>query len=518
MKQGIPKHRLFSAAIFFVAASVFFATFTCPASALTEVELSPVHTPNGAVLLIADGMSAPFIYPELTPYALDGTVLERARLDVIPEISDDSARLLELRVPQTFTEGGHSVLVTGNTKADSELVSFRDATIFDVLHEQGYLCIGVMEKGDSWSICAEQDAILRDKNNSIKKMTPVLESYEHASGSAGSAEHAGNVKVPPGLPELMEEKAARAPGYVSSKETGERYSGYNRWGIETACAIVEYMAEEYPGQKYLLTVNVGALDMSGHYRGNYAYLDCIESLDADLMPLYELCTGNDLAFILTADHGMAFPTDDSRGGHQGEKYTVSDEAQLVPLIVRARDVESGVIRGEFGQEDVASTLLGVLNVPGKPRFTDGEQIVLKSYVNLKVKLPGKGSAQLLKAGKPLAFPKNDDEFLFLGLEPDCTYKVRASFEGENGPEEKEEELFLETDSVVEFRYLELKPGAEDGSGIESATASETRMGRSSGTGNNGIFGVSFGHLIGYFLIGMINLTGLAIIAKILKKP
>ncbi len=490
----------------------FFATFPCPAFALTEVEVSPVQTPNGAVLLIADGISAPFVYPELTPYALDGSPLERARLEAIPEISKESAKVLELRVPQTFTEGGHSVLVTGNTGADSELVSFRDATLFDVLHEQGYLCIGVMEKGDSWSICAEQDAILRDEKNSISKLEPTLESYEHASGAGGV------LKIPPGLLELMEEKATGAPGYVSSKEAGERYSGYNRWGIDTASSLVEYMAREYPQQKYLLTVNVGAVDMSGHYRGNYGYLDCIESLDADLMPLYELCKGNDIAFILTADHGMAFPTDDSRGGHQGEKYSVSDEAQLVPLIVRAPDVESGVIKEEYGQEDAAPTLLGVLNVPGKPRFADGEQIVLKSYVNLKVKLLGEGSVELLKAGKPVASPKNDDEFLFLGLEPDFTYTVRATFEGENGQEEKEEELFLETDSVIEFRDLELKPGAYDGSGIESATASNAQMGGNSGTGSNGIFGVSFGQLIGYFLIGMINLTGLVIIAKILKKP
>ncbi len=478
-------------------------------SAYTEVEVSPVQTPNGAVLFIADGMSAPFVYPELTPYALDGSPLERARLEAIPEISKESAKVLELRVPQTFTEGGHSVLVTGNTGADSELVSFRDASVFDVLHEQGYLCIGVMEKGDSWSICAEHDAILRDEKNSISKMEPTLESYEHNPGPS---------KVPSGLLELMEEKAAGAPGYVSSKEAGERYSGYNRWGIDTAYALVEYMAREYPAQKYLLTVNVGAVDMSGHYRGNYGYLDCIESLDSDLMPLYELCKGNNIAFILTADHGMAFPTDDSRGGHQGEKYSVSDEAQLVPLIVRAPDVESGLIKGEFGQEDAALTLLGILNVPGKPRFTDGEQIVLKSYVNLEVKLPGEGSVELLKAGKPIASPKNDNEFLFLGLEPDFTYTVKATFEGENGQEEKEEELFLETDSVIEFRDLELKPGADDGSGIESATASDAQMGRSSGAGSNGIFGVSFGQLIGYFLIGLINLTGLVVIAKILKKP
>ena len=154
--------RAFPILFFLAMLSVFFNSPDV-ASALTEVEVNPVNTPQGAVVLIVDGLSAPFIYPELTPYALDGTPLEKAELENLPEISKESARLLEFRAPQTFTEGGHSVLVTGNPGADSELVSFKDATVFDILHREGYLCIGVMEKGDSWSICDEQDVILRDE-------------------------------------------------------------------------------------------------------------------------------------------------------------------------------------------------------------------------------------------------------------------------------------------------------------------------------------------------------------------
>lgn len=91
-----------------------------------------------------------------------------------------------------------------------------------------------MEKGDSWSICAEQDAVLRDENNSIKNMEIVLDQYEHSQ----------DLSVPSGLLQLMQGRADRAPGYVTSKETRDRYNGYNRWGIETACAVVEYMAKK----------------------------------------------------------------------------------------------------------------------------------------------------------------------------------------------------------------------------------------------------------------------------------
>lgn len=484
-----------------VAILILLATLPVPASSLTEIEINPVNTPDGAVVLIVDGLSAPFIYPELTPHALDGEVLEKAKLENIPEIRKDSAQIIEFRAPQTFTEGGHSVLVTGNPDADSEFVSFKDANIFDILHRENYLCIAVMEKGDSWSICAEQDAILRDENNSIKNIQMVLEQYEQSQ----------DLSVPPGLLQLMLEKAERAPGYVNSKETRDRYNGYNRWGIETACDIVEYMEKNCPDQKYLLTVNVGAVDMSGHYRDNYGYIDCIENLDSELLPLYNLCEENNLAFVLTADHGMAFSADGSKGGHQSEKYSNSDEAQMVPLIVHSQNAESGVIEGEFGQEDFAPTLLGILDIPDRPRFVEGEQIQLTDHVNLKVELPEKGSVELRKTGEVISSPGNDDQFLFLGLEPDNSYTVKATLNSGNSLEEKE--VILGTDSVIDFGNGEAKKEES-----ESSLAGEKEETSSAGIfGGGSIFDMSPKHLIGYLLIGAVNLTGLFMIMKIMKK-
>lgn len=483
---------------------IFYTAFPVPACALTEIEVSPVNTPDGAVVLIVDGLSAPFVYPELTPHSLDGGVLDKARLESIPEISKNSAQILDFRAPQTFTEGGHSVLVTGNPDADSEFVSFKDANIFEILHTQGYLCIAVMEKGDSWSICAEQDAILRDKNNSIKNMEIMLEQYEYSP----------DLQVPSGLLHVMQERADMAPGYVSSKETRDRYNGYNRWGIETSCDIVEYMAKNCPDQKYLLTINVGAVDMSGHYRGSYGYVDCIESLDSELLPLYDLCEENNIAFILTADHGMAFSEDGGKGGHQSEKYSGSDEAQMVPLIVHAQDVERGVIRGEFGQEDFAPTLLGILDVPDRPRFAKGEQILLTGHVNLKVELPEKGSVELRRNGEVISSSGNDDQFLFLGLEPDNSYTVKAVLNSGNSLEENEKEILLKTDSVINLgnEEDEIKKSESILAGAKEETSS---------TGINGegdsIFDRNSKHLIGYLLIGAINLAGFFIIMKIMKK-
>lgn len=490
--------------------TLFFAffIFPSPASGLTEVEVNPVNTPQGAVVLIVDGLSAPFIYPELTPHALDGMALEKAKLENLPRINKESVRVLEFRAPQTFTEGGHSVLVTGNPSADSELVSFKDATIFDILHREGYLCIAIMEKGDFGSICAEQDIILKDENNSINNMTIKLE--QHANSP--------NVEIPQELIKILEKDADKAPEYVKSKETREKYNGYDRWGVETACDVIDYMSKNKPDQKYLLTINVGAVDSSGHHRDNYGYVDCIECLDSDISSLYELCKKNNLAFVLTADHGMGFSKNDSKGGHQSEKFTETDEAQmipLIPLIVHAQDVKSDILRGKHNQEDFAPTLLGILDIPDRPRFAEGKQILLTGHLNLKVELPEKGSTELRKNGNIIASLKNDDKFLFLGLEPGNSYTIKATLESGNSLEEQEKKLTLDTDSILEFT----EKGQKKQENVESNMDSEKNSSFTAGfvNENSGNSGSGLKHLIGYLVIGLVNLAGIVIIAKILKK-
>jgi len=281
------------------------------------------------------------------------------------------------------------------------------------------------------------------------------------------------------------------------------------------------MAANRPGQKYLLTVNIGAVDGSGHHRDNYGFVDCIECLDADLSPLYELCKENNLAFVLTADHGMAFSKNGARGGHQSEKLSTVEDAQLVPFIVHAQDVKNGIIKGRHSQEEFAPTLLSILDIPDRPRFATGKQIILTGHTDLKVKLPGKGSAELMKDGKPVSSPKNDDQFLFLGLEPGSTYKISAALDSGNSLEEPEKEIRLENDSVIEFMEKSQNEGKiarfESGSKGNSTLTAGSLKGNSGTSNSSGFFGSISGNFMAYLLIGLINLVGLVIIAKILKK-
>jgi bisphosphoglycerate-independent phosphoglycerate mutase (AlkP superfamily) len=213
---------------------------------------------------------------------------------------------------------------------------------------------------------------------------------------------------------------------------------------------------------------------------------------------------------------MGFSRDDSKGGHQSEKFTDTDEAQLVPLIVHTEDIKKGVVSGKHSQEDFTPTLLGILDIAERPRFVEGKQILLTGHANLKVKLPEKGSVDLIKDGKTISSLKNDDQFIFLGLEPENTYTIKVTLNSGKSLEEEEKELVLEADSVLEFVEKGKKNLENAKSNPSSKNASEEKStstaGFFKGTSDSG-----FGHIAAYILIGLVNLAGIIVIAKILKK-
>ncbi|MGP8320269.1 MAG: sulfatase-like hydrolase/transferase [Methanosarcinaceae archaeon] len=458
-----------------------------PAIASTIVEINPINTPDGAVILIIDGLGSPYIYPELIPYAIDGTVLDKAVVHNISQIANDSARVIDIRAPRTYTEAGHSVIVTGNRDADAEVVSYPYATIYDMAHENGYLAIAVLERGDFYEMCAEQDIVAYDETNSINNPTIKIAMNKHI-----------DVDVPQAVIEVMELSAKNAHDYVDRypESSGKQYDAYNRWALNTAGDIIRSMNYSAPEQKYILTINAGAVDSSGHYRRNSGYIENIEGIDPAIMPLFELCIENNLAFILTADHGMAFAADNTRGGHQSEKYSITSEAQMIPFIVHAPNVEKSIINGEYGQEDIAPTILAILDIPNGLLFVDGSDIGLKDYVNIKVDVPFISDVELMHDGMTIASASGDDEYLFLGIEPGVNYTVHMGDPDNVGQSvknySKKQEVFAVADMIIEFEPQIVASG-------NNGTSRNTR------------------HLVGGILILLINAIGLVIIVRILKK-
>jgi hypothetical protein len=80
-----------------------------------DVQVGEDVHPTGAVILVVDGFGASYVYPEYTPYALDGSALDKALLF---NLTGDVARVLDMRVPVPETLKSHSVLVTGDPNAD----------------------------------------------------------------------------------------------------------------------------------------------------------------------------------------------------------------------------------------------------------------------------------------------------------------------------------------------------------------------------------------------------------------
>ncbi|MBP1908525.1 sulfatase-like hydrolase/transferase [Methanolobus bombayensis] len=458
--------------------------FTIQANANDVVEIGEVNTPHGAVILIADGLSSCYIYPEYTPYAIDGTILEKADVPGILEISNNNCRILDVKVPQTFTEGGHSVLATGYSKSDAALTGSSGTTFYDVAHNYDYMTFAIMEKGDSYGFCSKQNVVIHDVDNSINEPEMVIETNFLSETTK---------KISFDIVDVMQSQSGGLQEQLDQYPEGsiERYNEYNIWAIKTGIDIIEYMKMEHPEQNYILTINVGAVDCAGHYKKNSGYIECIEGIDNASYTLYETCQEHNLAFIFTGDHGMAFPENDSKGGHQSDKYSKMTESQKVPLIIAANDVDNGIIDEKIGQEDIAPTILELLNIPGKLRLADGRAISLKDYVNLEVNVQNEGEITLSRNNSILFRGKITENTAFLGLEPDVEYDLEFVLTSDNS-------ITYENSFIMNSDYILDIPTSEQGSKSDKSYQNSR-------------------YIVGGVLIGTVNLTGLLLIRRVLKE-
>lgn len=370
---------LFSA-VFFSAGPVSAAGSGQPLNQTFYTDLNEnTVLPDGAVFLIIDGLGSYYLFPELKGETLSGESVQKASLSVLPKIWDSGVRISQMKVPVPVTEKGHSVLVTGNPDANAEMVGYAESTVMDVLRQEGFLCVGIMQRGDFESMRNKFDVIIYDKKNSVNNMDFTIQ-----QNSFDGADPA----VLNDIVSVFNSQKNRASSYVESNDTGEKYAGYNRWGLDTAGGVLSVM-EKYPGQKFILIVNIGAVDSTGHYRGYYAYLDAVEKLDKDLEKLFEKCRRNNLFFLLTADHGMAFEAQDKKGGgHSSAKYSKTEEALNIPFIVYGNPIRKGDVYFEdTGQEDIAPTVLSLFNIQTQPRFSKGKILPVKEKAAFYLQAP-----------------------------------------------------------------------------------------------------------------------------------
>ncbi len=399
-------------------------------SSASEITLNGVQRPQSAILFIVDGFGSSYYYPELTPFSLDGSELTKAHA---PNLTFGT-RIIDIKTSHPVTEIAHSVIVTGYSDANEEIVGYPDATIYDVAREHGFVNLAVMETGDFSNMRREQDIILFAENNSFND--PGISIQAKAS--------------PPGIFELMYDWKMKMPSYLNNVSGVRKYSAYNKWGIDAANAVANYMIKNHPNQKFLLTVNVGEIDGGGHNLGDDDYVRLIEDLDRDFYPLYKTASENNIALFLTADHGMSFATKNARrGGHSSDKYSSKIESLHIPLVILSPNAAPGVVSGEYRQEDIAPTLLSILDLPNHLQYADGKAIKIKDYASIFINADSKYTVSLWNGDRKLS-ESSDSELVFAGLPLNTSYTLKAS--GAEGIYEKH--VSLDSDKQFNFKSSE----------------------------------------------------------------
>lgn len=396
------------------------------AFAVSEVSFNDVNRPQSAILFIVDGFGSSYYYPEFKALSLDGSELPKANTRNL--IS--GTRILNIKTSQPVTGIAHSIIVTGYSGANEEIVGYPEATIYDITRQHGFSNLAVMETGDFSNMREEQDIILFMENNSIDE--PQLSLQAKAA--------------PSGVYELMNDWKMKLPEYLNKRAGVERYSAYNKWGIDAANAVAESMIKNHPAQKFFLTLNVGAIDSGGHNLGEDDYVSLIEDLDRDFYPLYKTASENRIAIFFTADHGMSFAKKDAqRGGHSSDKYSSRQESLRIPFVIFSPNSRVGVVSGEYDQEDIAPTILNVLDLPNHLQYADGGSIKIKNYASIFVKADNKYQVSLWNDGQKLS-ERGDSELIFAGLPLNTSYTLKAS-----GAEiAYEEHIFLDSDKNLNF--------------------------------------------------------------------
>jgi hypothetical protein len=406
---------------------------------------------HGAVILVVDGLGSSYVYPEHSAYALDGSPLGKV---VLFNLTGGGARAIDVRVPVPETGKSHSVLVTGSSKGEPGLLG---PTIFDAAREGGYLCLAVLERGDSLEMLKKQDAVLYLGDNSIHGAEPI-------PGFRSD--------VPEDLQRLLQAWRDRFAWYTSVSGTSG-YSEYNRWGLDAAADLVEHL----DGRPFLLLVNVGAADSSAHELGPEEYLKVIKALDAPLGNLTETCRRNGAFLVVTADHGMVFPSEKGKGGHASPKYAARLESLRVPLVLSGPGVEELNLGGRWSQVDIAPTVMSLLGLSKNVTWEGGIMPIKQSYDLHVVGAPG--NVALYRGGTLVANSNGSREHDFEGL-PRGQYTVKAGEESIG--------ILVNGDVLVDL--------AEKG-----ATQAQADIRKN----------------LGIILILAINLTGIAIIIRIAKR-
>lgn len=325
----------------------------------------PTCCAQSAVILVIDSFGSSYVYNNNPVTYTSGAAIPRVHLSAV----DEADGHYTLRVPVPETEHGHSVIVTGYSDAMADTLPYDNATIFDVLRDRGYLCLGIMETGDTNNMIGNLDIAVREKNDSIYQ--PYFEFIQNDKNAPE-----GIVNMMKSYPVLNKTK----PG----KDQNAAYIRYNNWSLGFAARLVDFMNNSEPGMNYILLANNGGLDEAGHTLGSDGYEAVMAGLDPGLQELIDACYRANVTLLVTGDHGMSFKDANSKGSHASADVATRNESTLVPLLIYSNNKE---VKGSglYTQEDLAPTLLSLLDCPNTLSMCDGASLPVKDRPTLYIR-------------------------------------------------------------------------------------------------------------------------------------
>lgn len=380
--------------------------------------LSPAAYAQGAVIVVIDGMGSSYLEGHTATYA------SGASADPVGMRSFGLANTqYQLKVPVPATEYGHAVIVTGYSNISPEEVSNYHATIFDALHDYGYLALGILENGDSKAMQGELDAAVREKNGSIYNP---------------NFEYIQNSNVPEDIADMMRDHP-RLSKTKAGKDPYAPYIRYNSWALGFTRDTVAFMNKSEPQLDYVLIVNAGGLDSAGQNLGYDGYRAVLSGMDSDLVSLVDICRRSGTILFITADHGMSFPDGTNKGSHHSAMAAGRTESLLVPLLIYSN--VSSKSSDIYGQECLAPTLLSILDEPNTLSMSDGEPLPVKERPTI-----------FLRSESPASVSIFGPE-LNISIEFNGTYKVSGLEKGDYliQYDGKAETVRLDHDVVVNVR-------------------------------------------------------------------
>ncbi len=413
----------------------------------SNMESEPIREPFGLVLLVVDGLGSSYVYPEHRAYALDGSPLESA---VLFNLTGRATRVVDVQVPVPETTQSHSVLITGRADVDP---GHPGRTIFDAAREDGYLCLGLLQRGDAMPVLQEMDAVLYLDDNSLHGAEPIP---GFRAGAAAS------------LSPILQRWRDRFGRYTGEQGT-LAYINYNAWALDAAADLVGNLSV----RKFIMLVNAGGVDSAGHELGAEGYRETVAALDEPLGKLAEACRKKHVLLVVTADHGMVFPGQEGKGGHSAEKYAGRLEARRVPLVFLGPGVEELNLGGSWSETDIAPTLLSILNISAGLEGNGKKMPVAESF---RLAVRGAPEDLTLWQGEERLAYGAAGQCIFWGLSRGA-YSLRAG--------EKEWPVTVNGDVAVDLG----KPGLGEG----------------------------WKRIVGVALILVINLLGMAAIVRIWRK-